>query len=1170
MCPLEKTTIDHLNLQKVSLMYQANLVDDKALITTLNESKCQTVFIEGKIGTGKTSLVQQILHSEKLHDFLVVVYCRLDYDPCRQVRTWKDLSTILDTSESQLHEIENMESDTLFIFDEFDDFVQNYEWETTIFADILLRKIFTNSSIVVVSRPSGLSSLEEYNHLKVDHHFQIKGFLNSTALKFQDHWIVTMCEQHKIILDMCEVPLINELVNKFFEQGNSDDTFTDLLMFVVTEILKRESSETSYSDLKLLNLPNGIKSNFENLSKLAFESYVNDHKFSSFEEINRFLSAFSLNNSFSMNDCKNFGLIERVLTDLSDPNSCRIEFLHPVIGDFLAGFYLHLQPPLDQFELIHQHTSLLLCQSHYIMQFFFGLTWRKNSELDLNPSKLMFNTLIEFLAYCLNQELQDSDHGLLLTLCIAETKDSELWKKLVSKLGSDLKLRLSSDDISRHKWTIASMVSCSQVREWNIQASNFSLCDELEPYIGARLNKVEVPSMEESVIILSPKVTIEVTSKQQRDAEKFTQSVQVMNKFQCQAICEILQRSFAMYTERMRLKGDSSNPAYVSFLSCECFQKNFEKNLKFDPPLPSHFLQVNSAKTLKKLQEEHGVHLASHGGKAIELVILLKPYLRRVTLTYKSKVHHIIMMSEELVQKTVSEGAIEQACMTGTDLMEHIMCTEEAPTASEMVRPSLPLPPIGEQNLKTTTVLPQVTIAGASPAPRSVLEEKFKHDKLQKLRESQRSQAGAMIYNASSGSGSPQTFHLQFTSRQQQQITTVTTSQPTQGIRSSIKPGAILFTSIPEQMPSDHMHPLPDETNQIRRGGNGQIFRGTIGRMSVVYKKTNYRSREFTIIIKLKHKNIIKLLAFMYGEENPAHRRRHFCYHIMPQMSGDCARMLTDKRELTIKELHKKHGDNIRKMGVIRGNLKYLLKEILHGLQYLHSLQITHRDIKGSNILLKFFCSCTNPLECGCDSKYQVQICDFDAAIELDENERLPPTQVGSRISSRPSYNHYISVPVGTNGFRSPECSMLAISNVTDVFYPPINTRSDIWSFGILTLRILIGATGPSSQREMALLLLHYYQQRYMHEGLHRRLDCFGVDRLVTDKLLSVSQFIVIAGLYICTWLNVLIFITAQIPKLVREVGWLKGAVRFIECCVAVDPFSRHSADALLQHDFLY
>ena len=908
--PLEKRSTDPLSLQVIDISQTAS-AGDETLIAALTKSKfkCQMIIVEGKIGTGKSTLVQQMVLSERLHDFHAIVYCQLDCDACKKVQTLKDLSTILDTSESQLDEIEDMKSDALLIFDEFDHLVQQSEWQTTIFADVLFRKKFTKSSILVVSRPSGLSSLGEAFYPKIDHHFQLNGFAYGPALKFQDHWITSMFEQHTLLLSMCKVPLLNELVNKYFEQGSSGDTITDLLMFVVTEILKREKNEGIHSDLKLLDLPNGIKHNFEKLCKLAFEKQVNDHKINP-EETNRFLSAFSLNNSFSLNNYGNFGLIESVLADFSDPNLCTIEYLHPLIGDFLAGFYLHLQPPLDQLELICKYVSILLCQSHYTVQFLFGLTWRKSSELDLNPTKLMFNTLMEFIAYCMDKE--GSTCGLTLALCIAEAKDNDLWKKLVAKLGSDLKLELSRDDISKHKWTIASMVSSSQVKEWNIHARDFKLCDELEPFIAARLNKFQVPSMEQSIIILLPRVSIEVTSKRQRDAERFTdlrnKTAQVMNRFQCQAIREILQRAFAMYAEKMRLKGDSSNPAYVSFLSCECFQKNLEKNLKFDPPLPSHFLPVNSAKTLRKLQEEHGVHLASHGGKAIELVVLLKPYLRRVTLTYKSKVHHIIMMSEALVQKTVSEGAIEQACKSGTglaDIVENknlVVCTEEAPIASEMVRPSLPLPP-SEQNLKTTTILPQLTIAGANHS--SVESKRVKQEK---LHQSPKCQSGM---NTSSGSGSPQMFQLQLAVsqhvQQKQQMTAMTPSQPAQGTRSSIKPGAILFTSIPEQIPSDHTHPLPDETNQIRRGGNGQIFRGMIGGMSVVYKKTNYRSREFAIIIKLKHKNIIKLLAFMYGEENPAHKRRHFCYHIMPQMSGDCARMLTDKRELTIKELHKKH-----------------------------------------------------------------------------------------------------------------------------------------------------------------------------------------------------------------------------------------------------------------------
>ena len=113
----------------------------------------------------------------------------------------------------------------------------------------------------------------------------------------------------------------------------------------------------------------------------------------------------------------------------------------------------------------------------------------------------------------------------------------------------------------------------------------------------------------------------------------------------------------------IKLKGDASNPAYVSFLSCECFKKKLQDNVLFDPCVPYHFLEVTSKKTLKRIQEKNKVHLATHGGKAMELVILLKPYLRRVTLTipHTSEKHCIVFMSEELVQKVVGEGAISSS-----------------------------------------------------------------------------------------------------------------------------------------------------------------------------------------------------------------------------------------------------------------------------------------------------------------------------------------------------------------------------------------------------------------------------------------------------------------------------------------------------------------------------
>ena len=299
----------------------------------------------------------------------------------------------------------------------------------------------------------------------------------------------------------------------------------------------------------------------------------------------------------------------------------------------------------------------------------------------------------------------------------------------------------------------------------------------------------------------------------------------------------------------------------------------------------------------------------------MELVILLKPCLRRVTLTipHTSEKHCIVFMSEELAQAVIGEGAISSSLST-TELNE--LYFEESTfvvSSSEMVRPSLPLPSKTDLSGRASTVLPQMStlMLEAAPVPslHPMAYEESQPDEIHQRDSTTSRGEEARPENASYGSGftlSP-FFHCQQpTASEHRQTTTATPSQQTIHTRSNIKAGTILFTSIPTHIPADQIHPLPDESHQMRRGGNGQIFKGTISGMNVVYKKTNYRSKEYAIITKTKHNNIVRLLAFMYGAENPAHKRRHFCYHIMPQMTGDCARMLTDKQELTIKELHKK------------------------------------------------------------------------------------------------------------------------------------------------------------------------------------------------------------------------------------------------------------------------
>ena len=389
--------------------------------------------------------------------------------------------------------------------------------------------------------------------------------------------------------------------------------------------------------------------------------------------------------------------------------------------------------------------------------------------------------MFKFLVYHLIANLRDiqGDNILFtLLLCVAETRDDELWKKLASNLGGDHCIQVSIDHFVQHMWTIANMLNCSGIRDWNVTASNFSVCRELqnfELYTSASVSKNEVLAMDEFTIQISPKLGIEAVVKRRKEFEKFEKAsdktATVMNYYQCRAIREILQRIFKIYSV-LKLKGDASNPAYVSFLSCECFKKRVEDSVLFDPCIAYHFLEVTSKKTLKMIQEENRAHLATHDGKAIELVILLKPYLRRVTLTipHTTEKQCIVLMSEELTQAVVSEGAISSSLSTIESSGASNVYFEEtsSPTSlSEMVRPNLPLPSKSELSGKASTVVPQLTTIMLEATPAVPVPHPIVHEHLDEVpHHDSTTSRGEEVEagNASYGSGftySPYYFHGQ-------------------------------------------------------------------------------------------------------------------------------------------------------------------------------------------------------------------------------------------------------------------------------------------------------------------------------------------------------------------------------------------------------------------------
>ncbi|XP_065877765.1 cysteine-rich receptor-like protein kinase 10 [Euphorbia lathyris] len=197
------------------------------------------------------------------------------------------------------------------------------------------------------------------------------------------------------------------------------------------------------------------------------------------------------------------------------------------------------------------------------------------------------------------------------------------------------------------------------------------------------------------------------------------------------------------------------------------------------------------------------------------------------------------------------------------------------------------------------------------------------------------------------------------------------------------------------------------ELNVLGQGGFGPVYKGILsGEKEVAVKRLSRSSEqgieEFTnevlLIMKLQHKNLVRLLGFCVdGEE------KLLVYEFMPNGSLDVILFDSKKRA----EL-----DWSKRINIING--------IAKGILYLHEdsrLRIIHRDLKASNILL--------------DNEMNPKISDFGMA-------RIFASSEGEANTAR---------IVGTYGYMAPEYAMEGL----------YSTKSDVYSFGVLLLEIITG-----------------------------------------------------------------------------------------------------------------
>lgn len=216
---------------------------------------------------------------------------------------------------------------------------------------------------------------------------------------------------------------------------------------------------------------------------------------------------------------------------------------------------------------------------------------------------------------------------------------------------------------------------------------------------------------------------------------------------------------------------------------------------------------------------------------------------------------------------------------------------------------------------------------------------------------------------------------------------------------------------------------------------------------------------ELDILLMLDHPNIINVHYYFYTLENGHSRYLNICSDYMEMSLFD---LITRN-----KTIFKHFGHNINtdddKINIVNKSMpcaliKHLYKQALKALNYLHSMNICHLDIKPGNILI--------------NKDFVLKICDFGSSIKLSNFKNYIPYDIS-----------LLYVP--------PE--MLMLGKVFD-------TRYDIWALGLvfLELRYLKHLFTGNNMNEILINIMQKFEAMYDIDQL-----CF-ITRRNIDELVKM------------------------------------------------------------------
>ena len=415
------------------------------------------VLVEGAPGVGKSTFAwiacRKWAEGEILTEYELVILIRLRDESVRKATCLDDL--IQYPRDKIIHRsvIEEITKTggkgVLLLLEGYDELPVSLRKEGSLFRNVIKGDLFDEGTVVVTSRhwASEPFLLPHYNTKRpVSKHIEILGFNDKNIEGYlilaskKDpsllHDLKQYLELNPHIRSMMYIPLNCAIVLKVYSNSKMKNspiptTMTELYSSLLRCLLLRHICDlTEYKDKcpelsDLNNLPECIKSHFDNLAKLAYEGiYKNDQQI-----------IFKQDDMPS--DLDTLGLMQSSMELYVDSGTRKsFNFLHLTIQEFLAARHLLTFPSTQHVELLCGYDDVTL--SSVLLQFLAGLSplalesalstntcKYDNTSMSMNAIRELFEAKLKLHQKCLSSNMGSLSfqpiHWYMLGSVIANT-----------------------------------------------------------------------------------------------------------------------------------------------------------------------------------------------------------------------------------------------------------------------------------------------------------------------------------------------------------------------------------------------------------------------------------------------------------------------------------------------------------------------------------------------------------------------------------------------------------------------------------------------------------------------------------------------------------------------------------------------------------------------------